>query len=71
MTDQQLYLTIGVPILANFTMMLLGFTLLNSRIGDLRSEMNSRFDALEKLFDAKLARVEEVLDSRLRHLEER
>jgi hypothetical protein len=54
MTDQQLYLAIGVPILTNAAMMLLGFTLLsshfNKRIDDLRSEMIARFEALEKLF---------------------
>ena len=70
MTDFQLYLAIGVPILFN----VLGFTLLSARINDqrddtgtrineLRSEMRDRFDHMEKLFDAKLSRVEEVIDA--------
>ncbi len=53
MTDQQLYLAIGVPILVNTATMLLGFTLmsnsLNKRIDDLRSDINSRLDLMSKL----------------------
>ena len=78
MTDTQLYLAIGVPIVANFAALLLGFTLLSSRISDtngridnLREEMIARFESLERLFDAKLRRLEEVLDARLKDLEER
>ena len=64
--------------MANFAALLLGFTLLSSRISDtngriddLREEMIARFESLERLFDAKLRRLEEVLDARLKDLEER
>ena len=54
----------------------------NSRIGDLRSEMDRRFNDLDRKIDhrfddiketwrAELYRVEQVLDARLKHLEER
>ena len=56
MTDSQLYLAIGVPILFNA----LGFTLLILYIQSMRD-----------LWRAELRRVEEVLDARLKHGEER
>ncbi|HUE20601.1 MAG TPA: hypothetical protein VMQ86_02905 [Bryobacteraceae bacterium] len=56
MTDSQLYLAIGVPILFNA----LGFTLLILYIQSMRD-----------LWRAELRRVEEVLDARLKHVEER
>jgi hypothetical protein len=65
MTDTQLYLAMGVPMLFNAAL-----------IGMLLMYMNSRFDAIDKRFDdmrdlwrAELHRVEEVLDARLSHLE--
>ncbi len=67
MTNQQLYIAIGVPILFNTVL-----------VGLLRAYMNIRFDAVNQRFDdmrdlwrAELHRVEEVLDARLKHLEER
>jgi hypothetical protein len=60
MTDTPLYLAIGVPILANATMLLLIHTSLNRRIDDMKD-----------LWRAELHRVEEVLDARLRHIEDR
>ena len=59
MTDTQLYLAIGVPVLFNAAM----FTLLIVY-------MNSKFSDLKDLWRAELHRVEEVLDARLKHLEE-
>lgn len=56
MTDAQLYLAIGVPILFNA----LGFTLLILYV-----------QSLKDLWRSELRRVEEVLDARLKHLEER
>lgn len=52
MTDVQLYLSMGVPMLFNgllFTMLVL--------------HINSRFEAQDKVFSEKLRRVEEVLDA--------
>lgn len=60
MTNAQLYLAIGVPVLFNAAMTLL-----------LLAYMNARFDSLRDLWRAELRRVEEVLDARLKHLEER
>ena len=66
MTDIQLYLAIGIPVVTNAAM-----------IGLLLSHMNTRFDAVNQRFDdmrnlwlAELHRVEGVLDARLKHLEE-
>ena len=67
MTNVQLYLSIGIPIVFN--------TLV---IGFLWQHMNARFDAVHQRFDdmrdlwrAELKRVEEVIDARLKHLEEK
>lgn len=60
MTNQQLYLAIGIPILFNA----LGFTLM-------MLHFNKRMDDLKDLWRAELRRVEEVIDARLKHLEER
>jgi len=66
-TNVQLYLAIGIPMLFNAV-----------TIGLLAALMNSKFDAIDKRFDdmrdlwrAELHRVEEVLDARLKHLESR
>jgi hypothetical protein len=64
MTDTQLYLAIGVPVISNIVL----FTLFTSLI--LR-HMDKRFDDARDLWRAELRRVEEVLDARLKHLEER
>lgn len=56
MTDAQLYLVIGVPLVFNG----LGFILTNKRIDDMKD-----------LWRAELRRVEEVLDARLTHIEEK
>ena len=71
MTDQQLYLAVGLPIVANAGIVLLGFTLLRGEMVSRFESVYRRFESLEKLFDAKLSRVKEVLDPRLKHLEER
>jgi len=64
MTDTQLYLAIGVPIVTNAAMLTLAVTLLLMHI-------NARFDGMRDLWRAELHRVEEVLDARLKHLEEK
>lgn len=60
MTNSQLYLAIGIPILTNAAMLLLIYTALNQRMNDLK-----------EMWRSELRRVEEVLDARLKHLEER
>jgi hypothetical protein len=64
LTDTQLYLAIGIPIVFNFGITLAFFVMINSNIA-------TRFEAMEKLFTEKLFRVEQVMDARLKHLEEK
>ena len=66
-TNQQLYLAIGIPMLFNAS--LIGFVV---AIFKLRFDaIDKRFDDMRDLWRAELRRVEEVLDARLKHLEER
>jgi hypothetical protein len=66
MTDTQLYLAIGVPILFNTALFTLFANSFNKRFDD----MNKRFDDMRELWRTELRRVEEVLDARLKHIEE-
>jgi hypothetical protein len=73
-TNEQLYIVIGIPMLFNATLIGLVIALFNAKFG----KVDSRFDAIDKRFDdmrylwrAELRRVEEVLDARLKHIEER
>jgi Mor family transcriptional regulator len=73
-TNEQLYILVGVPMLFNATLIGLVIALFNAKFG----RFEARFDALDKRFDdmrdlwrAELRRVEEVLDARLKHIEER
>ncbi len=84
-TNEQLYILIGVPLLFNATLIGLVIALSNAKFGRLESKMDARFDAVNTRFDAintrfddmrdlwraELRRVEEVLDARLKHIEER
>ncbi len=82
MTNQQLYLAIGIPMLFNASLLGLIVVLLNSKFDakfdGLDAKFTARFDAIDRRFDdmrdlwrAELRRVEEVLDARLKHLEGR
>jgi hypothetical protein len=64
MTNEQLYLAIGVPIAVNIFM----FVLTNSRMSDGFQALNKRIDDMKDLWRAELRRVEAVLDVRLKHL---
>jgi hypothetical protein len=73
-TNEQLYIALGIPMLFNAT--LIGFVIayINSRF----DKQDARFDSIDRRFDdmrdlwrAELHRVEEVLDARLKHLEQR
>ena len=70
MTDTQLYLAIGVPIVSNAIMLMLFSTLINARIAAFENAINKRFDDMRDLWRAELHRVEEVLAARLKHIEE-
>jgi hypothetical protein len=71
MTNEQLYLAIGVPILFNTAIVLLSYHVLGRRMSEGFAAINQRFDDMRDLWRAELKRVEEVLDARLKHLEER
>jgi len=73
-TNIQLYLAIGIPMLFNATLIGLVVALMNAKF----AAVNIRFDAVDQRFDdmrdlwrAELRRVEEILDARLKHLESR
>jgi hypothetical protein len=77
-TNEQLYILVGVPMLFNATMSGLVIAYINAKVGRVESKIDVRFDAIDKRFDdmrdlwrAELRRVEEVLDARLKHIEER
>jgi len=62
MTNEQLYLAVGVPIIIN--MIFNGFTYLA-----LDRRITNEVASLKELWRAELRRVEEVLDARLKHIE--
>ncbi len=64
MTNSQLYLAIGLPVILSIIFNGFMFTSLNSRLLQLET-------SLKDTWRAGLRRVEEVLDARLKHLEER
>lgn len=66
-TNQQLYLAIGIPMLFNAALIGLLVGLMNAKFG----AIDKRFDDMRDLWRTELRRVEEVLDARLKHLEER
>jgi hypothetical protein len=80
-TNEQLYIVTGIPMLFNATLIGLVIAYINARFGKVESKFDGidrRFDAIDRRFDdmrdlwrAELRRVEEVLDARLKHIEER
>ncbi len=67
MTNAQLYIAIGVPMLFNAVLVGLLIGLMNAKF----TAIDKRFDDMRDLWRAELRRVEEVLDARLKHLEAR
>ena len=66
MTNEQLYLAIGVPLLYNTGLIALLIWFLTRGF----ASIDKRFDDAKEVWRAELKRVEEVLDPRLKHLEE-
>ena len=66
-TNEQLYIAVGIPMLFNATLIGLVIALFKSRF----DAIDKRFDDMRDLWRAELRRVEEVLDARLKHIEER
>jgi len=71
MTNEQLHIAIGVPIIFNAALIALMATLLFNSMRAGFDAVNTRFDDMCDLWRAELRRVEEVLDAGLKHLEER
>lgn len=75
MTNLQLYLAIGVPLLVsvslNTAVVLFVYNALQRQIEALDRHFDTRFNDMKDMWRAELHRVEEVLDARLKHLEER
>ncbi len=76
MTNEQLYLVLGAPMLFNAVLIGILLAYMNAKFESLKDYMDTRFNAVDKRFDdmrelwrAELHRVEEVLDARLKHLE--
>lgn len=73
MTNEQLYLAIGVPSLINIGLITLLYVVLSQKIDSLQKVMDARFEAVNARFEGfhqALLRVEGVLDARLKHVEE-
>ena len=85
MSNLQLYLAIGLPVVANLAMFLLFQSNIHRLLDAFRSEVDARIDGvgvridglkqlMDSRFDAQtqaLLRVEQVMDARLRLLEQR
>ncbi len=67
MTNEQLYIVIGAPMLFNALLIGVLVAYINSKF----EGVNQRFDDMRDLWRAELRRVEEIIDARLKHLEER
>lgn len=70
MTNEQLYLAIGVPMLFNLILTGISYAAVTARMDARFDGINTRFDDMKDLWRAELHRVEEVLDARLKHMEE-
>ena len=74
MTNVQLYLATGVPIVVNAAMFGLLLADINDRFDGVNQRfygINQRFDGMRDMWRSGLHRVEEIFDARLKHLEER
>jgi hypothetical protein len=81
MTNIQLYLAIGIPLLGNAVLVGVLMAYINAKFEGVNQrfesvnqrfdDINRRFDDMRDLWRAELHRVEEVIDARLKHLEER
>jgi hypothetical protein len=80
-TNEQLYIAVGIPMLFNAALSGFVIAYINARFGKVESKfegIDKRLDAIDRRFDdmrdlwrAELRRVEKVLDARLKHIEER
>ena len=77
MTDTQLYITVGAPMIFNALLITILIVYINARFQGVEQRFDQKFDAINQRFDdmrdlwrSELHRVEEVLDARLKHLEQ-
>jgi len=71
-TNEQLYLAIGIPLLFNATLIGVLIAYVNAKFQGVEARFDAidrRFDDMRDLWRAELRRVEEILDARLKHLE--
>jgi hypothetical protein len=69
-TDVQILIPFATFV-GTLAVVVVGFLYNNSRITDLRTDMNNRFGDFQKLLDAKLARLEEMMLQKLAELDDR
>ena len=63
MTDTQLYLAIGIPVVLNAAMLTIAVASLNKRIDDVRADLRTFVAKLMEM-DTRLTRIEERLEHR-------
>ena len=59
-TNQQLYILVGVPMLFNATLIGLVIAYINAKVGRVESRMDARFDAVNTRFDAVNTRFDAI-----------
>jgi hypothetical protein len=59
-TNEQLYILVGIPMLFNATLIGLVMAYINAKIGKVESRFDARFDAVDARFDAVDARFDAV-----------
>jgi hypothetical protein len=72
MTNEQLYLAIGIPMLFNAALVGALVAYINAKfhtVDERFRSMDQRFTDMRDLWRSELHRVEEILDARLKHLE--
>jgi hypothetical protein len=59
-TNEQLYILVGIPMLFNATLIGLVIAYINAKIGKVESKMDARFDAVNARFDNVNTRFDAV-----------
>jgi hypothetical protein len=59
-TNEQLYILVGIPMLFNATLIGLVIAYINAKIGKVESRMDARFDAVDARFDSVNTRFDAV-----------
>jgi hypothetical protein len=59
-TNEQLYIVVGIPMLFNATLIGLVIAYINAKAGQVESRMDARFDAVNTRFDAVNTRFDAI-----------